>query len=94
MTARVMVSALVAEEHVEAFEHAYAEVTGHVAGTRGHISDELLRDRTQPGRYILLSEWDSVEDFLAWENRPIHRETTTPMRPYWSVIERSIFEVA
>jgi heme-degrading monooxygenase HmoA len=95
MPARVMVFAAVQEGCEAAFEAAYAAVTAAVKGTPGHVRDELLRERTRPGRYVLLSEWESVEAFRAWEDAPIHRELTTPMRPYWAGrVERTIFDVA
>jgi heme-degrading monooxygenase HmoA len=95
VTARVMVIATVAPGKEAAFEAAYAQVTRQVKGTPGHIRDELLRAADEPGAYVLLSEWESVAAFKAWEDAPIHRETTTPMRPYWAGrVERKIFEVA
>src|SRR5919198_6300221 len=95
MPARVMVFAAVQEGCEAAFEAAYARVTAAVKGTAGHIRDELLRDRDRPGRYVLLSEWETVEAFRAWEDAPVHRQLTTPMRPYWAGrVERTIFEVA
>jgi heme-degrading monooxygenase HmoA len=95
MPARVMVFATVQEGCEAAFEAAFARVTAAVKGTAGHIRDELLRDRDRPGRYVLLSEWESVEAFRAWEDAPIHRELTTPMRPFWAGrVERTIFEIA
>jgi|SRR3954464_1871727 heme-degrading monooxygenase HmoA len=95
MPARIMVFAAVHEGQEAAFEAAYARVTAAVNGTAGHIRDELLREHGRPGRYVLLSEWQSEEAFRAWEDAPIHRELTTPMRPYWAGrVERTIFEVA
>lgn len=95
MFTRVMVFARVDEQRSAAFEAAYTEVTRTVAGTPGHIRDELLKDTDDPGSYVLLSEWESTEHFLAWENAPVHRELTVPMRPYWAGrVERRIFEVA
>ncbi|WP_433429230.1 antibiotic biosynthesis monooxygenase family protein [Nonomuraea sp. CA-141351] len=94
MTTRVMVFATVKEGDELAFEQAYSEVANKVAGTPGHIRDELLLDGSRPGGYILLSEWESKEHFLAWEDAPIHKETTTPMRPYWAGrVERRIYPV-
>lgn len=81
MTARVMVVADVAEGKEAEFEAAYAQVTAAVKGTPGHVHDELLSQQGRPGRYILLSEWESVDAFIAWEDAPIHREITVPMRP-------------
>jgi heme-degrading monooxygenase HmoA len=90
-----MVFAEIRQGHEAAFESAYRTVTASVQGTPGHIRDELLRERDRPGHYVLLSEWESVEAFLAWEDAPVHRDLTTPMRPYWAGrVERTIFDVA
>ena len=97
MPARVMVFAKIRQGEEAKFEAAYAEVTAKVKASafKGHIKDELLRDTSEPGSYILLSEWESKEAFLAWEDAPIHMQTTTPMRPYWAGrVERKIYDVA
>jgi heme oxygenase (mycobilin-producing) len=97
MTARVMVFAKIRQGEEAKFEAAYAEVTRKVkeSNFKGHLRDELLRDDGEPGSYILLSEWESKEAFLAWEDAPIHMQTTTPMRPYWAGrVERRIYEIA
>jgi heme-degrading monooxygenase HmoA len=95
MSVRVMVFATIQTGQNAVFESAYRTVTAAVAGTPGHLRDELLRDSDRPDRYILLSEWESIEAFRAWEDAPIHRELATPMRPYWAGrVERTIFDVA
>jgi heme-degrading monooxygenase HmoA len=89
-----MVFAKIKPGEEAAFEAAYTEVTRKVKGTPGHVHDELLRDTGEPGSYILLSEWESKEAFLAWENAPIHMQTTTPMRPHWAGrVERKIYDI-
>ncbi|WP_327287041.1 antibiotic biosynthesis monooxygenase family protein [Streptomyces sp. NBC_01198] len=95
MPVRVMVTATIEEQHREAFEEAYRQVTSVVRGTPGHLRDEMLRDAEQPGRYILLAEWESEEAFRSWEDAPSHREMAAPMFPYWSGggIERHIYDV-
>ena len=95
MVARVMVFADIREGEEEKFIEAFKEVTAKVKGTPGHIRDELLRRDDQPNKFILLSEWESKEAFLGWEDDPVHMNTTTPMRPYWSGrVERVIYELA
>jgi heme-degrading monooxygenase HmoA len=101
MAARVMVFAKIDRGDEEAFEAAYAQVTSNVKGTPGHIGDELLRRAEPPDpddqsrSYVLLSEWESKEAFLAWENAPVHTEKRNPMTPYWSgKVERIIWDVA
>ncbi|MFE6165485.1 antibiotic biosynthesis monooxygenase family protein [Streptomyces sp. NPDC056486] len=95
MTVRVMVSARIEDKDQEAFEEAYRSVTSVVRGTPGHLRDELLRDAEEPGRYILLAEWESEEAFRTWEDAPSHREMAAPMFPYWSGggIERRIYDL-
>jgi len=81
-------------EDSSAFEDAFAQVSASVKGTPGHIKDELLRDSSEPGSYILMAEWNSRDEFLNWEQTPIHMQKTLPMRPYWKGTgERKIFEV-
>jgi heme-degrading monooxygenase HmoA len=101
MAARVMVFAKINRGDEEAFEAAYAQVTSNVRGTEGHIADELLRraepadPEDEPRTYVLLSEWESKEAFLAWENAPAHTEKRNPMTPYWAgKVERIIWDVA
>jgi heme oxygenase (mycobilin-producing) len=101
MAARVMVFANINRGDEEAFEAAYAQVTATVKGTAGHLGDELLRrneppdDENAPRSYILLSEWESKDAFLAWENAPVHTEKRNPMTPYWTgKVERIIYDVA
>lgn len=78
----------------EAFEAAFTTVSSSVQGTPGHVKDELLRDTSEPGSYILMSEWLSKEEFLNWELSPIHMQKTLPMRPYWKGVgERKILEI-
>lgn len=95
VTIRVMVTATIDRTSKEAFEAAYCRVTDLMRGTPGLLGDELLSDVDQPGRYVLLSEWEDEESFLAWESSGTHRQTTVPMRPYWSgSYERRIFRLA
>src|ERR1700691_6671615 len=99
MAARVMVFAKINRADADAFEAAYAQVTANVKGTAGHIGDELLRRREPPDAaeeplsYILLSEWESKDAFLAWEESVAHVAKRSPMHPYWAgKAERVIFD--
>jgi len=95
MSIRVMVYGKVhRQEDIQAFEEAFSQVSRAVKGTAGHVHDELLHDCENPLLFILLSEWNSREEFLRWEESPIHREVTVPIRPYWKAErERKIFDI-
>jgi heme-degrading monooxygenase HmoA len=98
-----MVFASVDAEMADGFERAFTEVRSTMAGTPGLLTDELLRE---PGevevgaggaaiRYVMLSEWASESEFRAWEDGGDHRDTSAPMRPYWSgAFDRRVYTVA
>jgi heme-degrading monooxygenase HmoA len=103
VTVRVMVFASVDADRADGFERAFTEVRATMAGTPGLLTDELLRE---PGeievgeggavvRYVMLSEWASEQEFRAWEEGGDHRDTSAPMRPYWSgAFDRRVYAVA
>ena len=103
MRTRVMVSATIRPGDEEAFERDFATMSARMKGTQGLIRDELLRHSTgqdvmrgaEPDPdvggtgYVLLSEWESREAFLAWERGSKHMRS-----PYWAGrAQRRIYEV-
>ena len=94
MSVYVMVSAKIKSGTAEQFEQAFEQVRARVSGTPGHLGDQLLRHAEEPDRYTLLGHWESTEMFLEWEDAPVHREMTVPLRPFWAgQVERTIHEV-
>jgi len=95
MTVLVMVSARVKPGTGSRFERAFQQVSDLVRGTEGHLGDRLLRARDDENAYTLVGTWRSATDFLRWEDAPVHREATAPMRPFWDgPVTRTIHEVA
>lgn len=95
MTVFVTVAAKIKPGTGPQFEQAFAGVRATVKGTEGHVADRLLRDTSEEDRYVLLGTWESMEKFLAWEDAPIHREMTVPLRPFWAgPVQRTVYEVA
>lgn len=45
-----------------AFETAFREASGIIAGMRGYLSHQIQRCLEKPGRYILLVNWETLED--------------------------------
>jgi heme-degrading monooxygenase HmoA len=94
MTVVVMVSARIKPGTRLEFERAFRQVSDRVRGTEGHLEDRLLRAHDDEHSYILMGTWRSASDFQAWEDAPVHREVTTPMRPFWNgPVTRTIHEV-
>ncbi len=39
----------------------------------GHIWSEVLRPMNGEASYVIVSEWESIEDLRAWEHSPQHQ---------------------
>jgi heme-degrading monooxygenase HmoA len=84
MPTRLLLFASIHSDKEDEFEEAFALVRGRVAAVDGHINDELLRERDAPGRYVLVSDWESREACLEWLGSPDHDEMTAPVQPYFA----------
>lgn len=57
-------------ERAEAFERSWMQRAGLVDAMAGFQGMEVLRDGTTPGRYVVVTRWDSRDHFDAWANSP------------------------
>jgi heme-degrading monooxygenase HmoA len=83
MSVRLMLFSTVDVDTAKEFEAAFEEVRLKVATVPGHIQDELLSQQDSPGSYLLVSEWSSHEQCVAWLKSPEHEQMTAKMRPYF-----------
>jgi heme oxygenase (mycobilin-producing) len=65
-----------------AVEAAYRRISAALRGTPGLLGNELLAARGEPDRVLVMSEWQSLDAFEAWERGTGHRATTAPLRRY------------
>lgn len=79
---RVLLFAAESEADEGAVADAYHQISRRLAGTAGLRRNALLRQADAPRRYVVLSEWDSMDAFRRWETGAQHREATAPLRPY------------
>lgn len=80
--ARVIVYYQTPDGTAETVQRAYHTASSALRGTPGLISNELLHDVGRGDRYAVLSEWDSLDAFRAWEQGPDHRGRTSPLRSF------------
>jgi heme-degrading monooxygenase HmoA len=80
MRGRVVFLITVPAERQAAFLEAYEAVRDTVAGVDGHLVDQVCQSSTDPEQWLITSEWETIEHFLAWEATPGHRELAKPMR--------------
>jgi heme oxygenase (mycobilin-producing) len=74
-------------------EKAYREISEELAGTAGLIGNELLHSLTDPGVFVVLSEWQSMAAFTSWDKGPDHKGQTSPLRPYQDQTREKPWEI-
>jgi heme-degrading monooxygenase HmoA len=76
------------------FLKAYEAIRHQVAqGVKGHVRDQVCQSVDDPLNWLITSEWDSIEDFLQWEQQPGHRSLVKPMRDCWDEAKSHKFVV-
>ena len=60
----------------ELFEQKFQQVLASFTKGSGHVATRLYRDVASPGRYLIHSEWDSRESFLAFVRSDAFRAVT------------------
>jgi heme-degrading monooxygenase HmoA len=65
------------EQFLEAYEGLRYDVA---QGVKGHIVDQVCRSAENPDQWLITSEWERVDDFLAREATEEHRELAKPLR--------------
>jgi heme-degrading monooxygenase HmoA len=65
----------------EEFLQAYEGIRHDVAqGVPGHILDQVCQSPDDPESWLITSEWQSLDQFYAWEDTQEHRDLVKPMR--------------
>lgn len=64
----------------EEFERAWAAIAEQVRRDPGNLRQALLRDPSDPGGYVVTSDWESRDAFTAFERSPEQDELTAPLR--------------
>jgi heme-degrading monooxygenase HmoA len=90
---RVLVWHRAAVAERDAVGQAYHEISGALAGTPGLLANELLHARGDRASFVVMSEWESLAAFEAWERGAAHRGTTAPLRRYRDTSRPVPFEV-
>jgi heme-degrading monooxygenase HmoA len=63
------------------FLAAYERIRHVVAnGVKGHVVDQVGQAADHPDRWVITSEWETLDDFVAWEASEEHRELIAPLR--------------
>src|SRR5437667_12125789 len=81
MEGRVVVLIQIKPGAQEEFLAAYESIRHLVAeGVEGHLVDQVCQSPDDPERWMITSEWETLEHFRAWEATEEHRDLAKPLR--------------
>jgi heme-degrading monooxygenase HmoA len=71
MSIRVFLKRVVPEEREREAVTLITELRSMASKQPGYISGETMRHVAQPEEYLVISTWDSLEDWEAWVANPV-----------------------
>ncbi|NUT46338.1 MAG: TcmI family type II polyketide cyclase, partial [Saccharothrix sp.] len=76
---RVLLMLEIHDGSQERFLKAYESIREQVARVPGHLHDQLCQSIDDPTQWLITSEWDSADTFLAWVDGPEHQLMVQPL---------------
>ena len=76
-----------------AFEAAWLDVARHAAAAPGNLRQALLRDPRDPTRFVVSTDWTSLETFRSFERSPEQDRVTAPLRALRESAAMAVYEV-
>ena len=74
MAVKVIIRRVVPEDRVEDLEPLLHELRTRATAQPGYISGETLRRIDKPDEYLVISTWDSAEDWNRWATSQERKE--------------------
>ena len=93
MSVRLIVDVRVKPGSQDELTRAYAELRARVQEQPGLIGHQLCEAIDDPERWLVISEWDSLETSTAWDRSGDHARLLAPMRACFAQASRAAFEV-
>jgi len=77
----------------EELTRAYAALREGAEGQPGLISHQLCEAADDPERWLVISEWESIETSTDWDRSDEHARLLAPMRACFAGASRAAFQV-
>ena len=81
MTVRVIIQREVKPGQEASLQHLMMQARSKALKAKGYISGETLRALDNPNKFLVLSNWNSAEDWKAWESDPERAKLQMEMAP-------------
>lgn len=76
----VILAVRVVEGGEQGFLDVYEQLRKSVSQTPGHIIERLGEPVDDSRQWVITSEWQTAEQFFAWQQSEEHRELVAPLR--------------
>ncbi|MDI2128997.1 SchA/CurD-like domain-containing protein [Yinghuangia seranimata] len=76
---RVLLMLEIHDGSQERFLDAYESIRAQVAAVPGHLRDQLCQSIEDPTQWLITSEWEAADQYLAWVDSPEHQEMVRPL---------------
>lgn len=93
MSVRLVVDVRVKDGMQDELTRAYAALVARAAEETGLIAHQLCQSIDEPDRWLVISEWQSLEESTAWDRSEDHGRLLAPMRACFAQAARAAFEV-
>jgi heme-degrading monooxygenase HmoA len=77
MAVRIIIDRKVKKGKEADFAKLLRELRSKAIPSRGYISGETLRSMDDPHNYIVITTWQNIDDWKAWEKNPERRKIQT-----------------
>jgi heme-degrading monooxygenase HmoA len=74
MAIRVIIQRVIESGQEARTQQILTQLRSKATQVKGYISGETLRDINNPQKYLVISTWNSLEDWKAWENNPDRKQ--------------------
>jgi heme-degrading monooxygenase HmoA len=93
MSVRLVVDVRIKPESRDQLLSAYAALRERVEQEPGLVGHQLCESTDDGERWLVISEWDSIESSGAWDASEDHARLLGPMRACFAQASRSSFTV-
>ncbi len=81
MTIRVLIEREIEPGQEARLHQVMTQVRSKAMKARGYISGETLRALDNPNKYLVISNWNTIEDWKNWEKNPERAKCHTDLMP-------------
>jgi heme-degrading monooxygenase HmoA len=93
MSVRLVVDVRVKPGMRDDLVRAYAALRERAVREPGLISHQLCEASGDPDRWLVTSEWETIEQSTEWDRSDEHRQLLEPLRECFAQASRAAFEV-